>query len=205
MTTSVLWFRRDLRLADHPALLAAQDSGDEVVPLFVLDDALRRPSGAPRLAFLHRCLRELEQRTGGALRVLAGPPEQVVARVVRDTGASSVHISSDHAPYGRGRDERVGQALGDVPLVATGSPYAVTPGVLRKDDGSPYRVYSPYFRAWQARGVHAPAVAPRAARWSDGGLPTDGVPPDPDLGDVRLPEAGEPRRWSAGSSTASAG
>jgi deoxyribodipyrimidine photo-lyase len=84
MTTSVLWFRRDLRLADHPALLAAQDSGDEVVPLFVLDDALRRPSGAPRLAFLHRCLRELEQRTGGALRVLAGPPEQVVARVVRD-------------------------------------------------------------------------------------------------------------------------
>jgi deoxyribodipyrimidine photo-lyase len=189
--TSVLWLRRDLRLADHPALLAARDAGDAVVPLFVLDDALRRPSGAPRLAFLYRCLRELEQRTGGALRVLAGRPEDVVARVVRHTGATAVHVSSDHAPYGRARDDRVRAALGDVPLVATGSPYGVTPGLLRKNDGGPYRVYSPYFRAWRERGVHSPALTPRAVAWSDGGLATDGVPADPDLGDVALPEAGE--------------
>jgi len=186
----VLWFRRDLRLADHPALLAARDSGD-VVPLFVLDDALRRPSGAPRLAFLHRCLRELEERTDGALRVLAGRPERVVPHVVRETGAGSVHVTSDHAPYGRERDDRVGLALGDVPLVATGSPYGVTPGTLRKDDGEPFRVYSPFARAWRARGVHSPALTPRSVPWSDGGLPTDGVPPDPDLGGVALPPAGE--------------
>ena len=54
VTTAVLWFRRDLRLADHPALLAARDEADEVLPLFVLDDVLRGTSGAPRLAFLYR-------------------------------------------------------------------------------------------------------------------------------------------------------
>jgi deoxyribodipyrimidine photo-lyase len=96
----------------RPALLAARDGGDEVLPLFVLDDALRRPSGAPRLAFLHRCLRELQERTGGRLRVVAGRPEEVVPRVAREVAATGVHLSSDHAPYGRARDERVRTALG---------------------------------------------------------------------------------------------
>ena len=199
MTTSVLWLRRDLRLHDHPALLAAADSADDVVPLFVLDDAVRGPSGAPRLAFLYRCLRELEVRTGGALRVLQGRPEEVVPRVAQQVGATSVHVSSDHAPYGRGRDERVRAALaGAAELVATGSPYAVTPGVLRKDDGTPYRVYSPYARAWRARGVHSPARAPADPSWTDGGIRSEGVPADPDLGGVVLPEAGETaalERW----------
>ncbi len=200
MTVSVLWFRRDLRLADHPALLAARDAADEVVPLFVLDDALRRPSGPARLAFLYRCLRELEERTDGRLRVLTGRPEEVLPPVVRELGASSVHVSSDHAPYGRARDERVRGALGPVPLVATGSPYAVPSGTLRKDDGTPFRVYSPFSRAHRARGVHAPALTPRVVHWTDGGLPTDGVPADPDLGGTVLPPAGERaalERWRA--------
>jgi len=191
MTTAVLWFRRDLRLSDHPALLAAADQADEVLPLFVLDDALRGPAGAPRLAFLYRCLRELEERTEGRLRVLTGQPEQVLARVAREVDATGVHVSSDHGPYGRERDERVRSALGETPLVATGSPYGVTPGTLRKADGTAYRVYTPYARAWRERGLRSPATSPRAVAWTDGTLPTDGVPPDPDLGDVRLPEAGE--------------
>jgi deoxyribodipyrimidine photo-lyase len=191
MSTSVLWLRRDLRLADHPALLAALDAGDEVLPLFVLDDALRRPSGRPRLAFLYRCLRELEERTDGRLRVLTGRPETVLPGVVRACGANSVHVSSDHGPYGRERDARVARALGDVALIGTGSPYAVTPGSLLKNDGTPYRVYTPYARAWRARGVHSPARPPRTARWTDGGLATEGVPADPDLGGLVLPPAGE--------------
>ena len=193
---SVLWLRRDLRLADHPALLAAAADG-EVLPLFVLDDVLRRPSGAARLAFLHGCLRDLSDRTGGALRVVSGRPEDVVPQVARVAGAEAVHVSSDHGPYGRRRDELVRTALGDVPLVATGSPYGVTPGSLTKDDGTPYRVYSPYARAWRARGLRAPAGA-AAVDWTDGGVATEPVPADPDLGDVVLPEPGEPAalaRW----------
>ncbi|GAC1440050.1 MAG: deoxyribodipyrimidine photo-lyase [Mycobacteriales bacterium] len=199
MSTSILWLRRDLRIADHPALLAAADGADEVLPLFVLDDALRAPSGAPRLAFLYRCLRELDERTGGALRVLTGDPAVVVAQLARQIDPTGVHISSDHGPYGRQRDARVAAALGDVPLVATGSPYGVTPGLIRKDDGTPYRVYSPFARAWRARGLHSPALAPPGVRWTDGGVPDDGVPPDPDVTGIDLPPAGEVaalERWS---------
>jgi deoxyribodipyrimidine photo-lyase len=200
MTTSVLWLRRDLRLGDHPAVLAARDAADDVLPLFVLDDNLRRPSGAPRLAVLDGCLRDLLERTDGRLRVVHGKPEAVVPKVVRECGATSVHISSDHGPYGRQRDAAVRDALGDVPLVATGSPYGVTPGNLTKDDGTPYKVFTPYAKAWRARGLHAPARTPRSVPWTDGGVRTDRIPADPDLGGVVLPEPGEQaalKRWRA--------
>jgi deoxyribodipyrimidine photo-lyase len=108
-----------------------------------------------------------------------------------------VHISADGGPYGRLRDDRVDAALRDVPLVRTGSPYAVTPGGLTKGDGSPYRVYSPYARAWHARGVRAPA-SPCTPLWSHGGQPTVDIPADPELGGVVLPPAGEAaavERW----------
>jgi deoxyribodipyrimidine photo-lyase len=197
VTTALLWFRRDLRLADHPALLAARDAGDQVVPVFVLDDALRRSSGPNRLAFLYRCLRDLQAQTGGALRVVHGRPAAVLPRLAAQCGATTVHVSSDHGPYGRLRDARASQALGAVPLVATGSPYGVTPGVLRKADGTPYRVYTPFLKAWRARGVHAPARLPRSVSWSDGGLSHTGVPEDPTT-TAELPEASEAaarERW----------
>jgi deoxyribodipyrimidine photo-lyase len=198
MSTSILWFRRDLRLSDLPALLAARDAADEVVPVFVLDDVLRGPSGPNRLAFLYRNLRDLQERTGGALRVVHGRPEVTIPRLARQTGAASVHISSDHGPYGRQRDERVREALGDVPLVATGSPYGVTPGTLRKPDGSPYKVYTPFLKVWRARGLHSPALTPPSVTWTDGGLDSR-IPADPS-GTADLPEPGEEaalRRWKA--------
>jgi deoxyribodipyrimidine photo-lyase len=190
VTTAVLWLRRDLRLADHPALLAARDAADEVLPVFVLDDALRKPAGPNRLAFLYRAVRSYDERTGGALRVLTGRPERVLPDLVARTGATSVHVSSDHGPYGRERDARVEEALGEVPLVATGSPYGVTPGTLLKNDGTPFRVYSPFARAWRARGIHSPALTPRSVPWTDGGVRSDGVPADPDT-EADLPEATE--------------
>ena len=203
VTTTILWFRRDLRLADNPALLAARDaagSDGQVVPVFVLDPALRGPSGQARLAFLAGCLRELADRTGGALRVVAGRPEEVLPRLATEVSAQSVHLSSDHGPYGRARDGRVATALGEVPVVATGSPYGVTPGTLSKADGSPYRVYTPYARAWRDRGVRSPAALARSVPWSDGGVRSDGVPGDLAPTGVALPEAGENAgraRWRA--------
>jgi len=192
MATSVLWFRRDLRLGDNPALLAASDDGDDgVLPLFVLDDALRRPSGAPRLAFLHRALRALDESLDGRLVVLRGRPEKIVPLVAREICAASVHIAADFGPYGRERDERVADALpAGVELVRTGSPYAVAPGRVRKDDGSPFRVYTPYHRAWVAHGWRKPAASIGAGvRWLTG-VEGTGIPRDPDV-PATLPEAGE--------------
>jgi deoxyribodipyrimidine photo-lyase len=186
MAPSVLWFRRDLRLADNPALLAAVDAGggDGVVPLFVLDDTLLRSSGPNRVAFLFRSLRLLDEALGGRLVVRRGRPSTVVAEVMREVAASSVHVSADFGVYGRRRDAEVDG------LVRTGSPYAVDPGSIVKTDGTPFRVFTPYLRAWRTRRLEAPADAPGDVRWVDS-LATEAIPTDPDGVSPHLPEAGE--------------
>jgi deoxyribodipyrimidine photo-lyase len=162
-----------------------------VVGLFVLDETLRRPSGAPRLAFLYRCLRDLDRQLDGRLVVRRGDPVKVVPAVARETGARSVHVSADYAPYGAERDKRVEAALekAGCRLVRTGSPYAVSPGRVLRDDGSPYRVFTPFSRAWRNAGWRAPAARPREVPWL--ALEGTGIPKDPALGSTELLAAGE--------------
>jgi deoxyribodipyrimidine photo-lyase len=191
--TALLWFRRDLRLSDHPALLAACDAAGpdgSVVPVFVFDDRLYGPSGAPRRRFLLDCLRDLGAATGGALVLRNGDPDRQVTRLAQEVGATSVHVSADAGPYGRRRDQAVERALGDVPMVRTGSPYAVAPGRVTKRDGSPFRVFTPFARAWREHGWHSPAVRPDVVPWQTG-VRSDDAPEPPDLGDVQLPRVGE--------------
>ena len=192
MPTSLLWFRRDLRLSDHPALLDAVESAGadgDVVPVFVLDPRLWTPAGAPRRQFLLDCLAALQESLGGALVLRSGDPARVVPALVREVQAGSVHVSADAGPYGRSRDAAVERALGDVPLVRTGSPYAVTPGRVIKADGSPFKVFTPFARAWRAHGWRAPAPRPDRVPWLPG-VRSDASPPAGEAG-ARLPAAGE--------------
>ena len=87
-----------------------------------------------------------------------------------DVGAGSVHVSAETTPYGAARDARVRRHLEDrqVEWVATGSPYAVGPGRVRTQQGGPYRVFTPFSRAWREHGWAAPAVAPRGVRLGEG-------------------------------------
>jgi len=189
--TAVLWFRRDLRLDDHPALLHATERADRVLGLFVLDDRLLTPAGAPRVAFLHGCLRELADRLGGRLLVVRGDPAEEVPKAARQVGATSVHVTADCAPYGTGRDQAVAKELArhGIDWIETGSPYAVTPGQVSKPDGEPYRVFTAFYRAWLRRGWHSPArkstvdwIVPQHA---------PEIPDDPDVGAMKLPKPGE--------------
>ena len=108
---SVMWVRRDLRLADNPALLSATASGGNgVVPLFVVDDRLWKRSGAPRRAYLCDSLRSLRERIGG-LVIRHGDPAEEVPEVAQSVGAGSVHIAEDFGPYGSSRDARVEAVL----------------------------------------------------------------------------------------------
>jgi deoxyribodipyrimidine photo-lyase len=166
-----------------------------VVALFVLDPALLDPAGAPRVAFLYRTLRGLDaalREHGGRLVVRRGDPVRVVPEVVAEAGAGSVHVSADFGPYGSARDGQVEQALGDVDLVRTGSPYAVSPGRVVKSDGLPFKVYSPFYRAWKEHGWRAPAATVTGrVEWAG---PVDGIeiPADPSLpAGLELPEPGE--------------
>ena len=193
---SVMWLRRDLRLEDNPALMEACADGP-VLPLFVLDPALWGPSGPVRRAYLGRSLRALADEV--PLAVVRGDPVRRVVLAAKEVGAERVHVAEDFGPYGRVRDDAVGQALAasGIELVRTGSPYAVPPGRVTTGAGEPYKVFTPYSRAWADHGWEQPADRPRGAEW----LSLDNTTEIPDADpppDLELPKAGEDaarQRW----------
>ncbi|MEO6605493.1 MAG: deoxyribodipyrimidine photo-lyase [Aeromicrobium sp.] len=190
MPTSVMWFRHDLRLSDHPALGEAISAGqDGVVPLFVVDDTVWGDGARTRTAYLARLLDDFSDRIGG-LHVVHGDPRDEVPRVAREVGAESVHVSASFTPYGVRRDLAVERALGDVRLDRTGSPYAVAPGRVTKDDGTGYRVFTPFFGRWKEHGWRAPALTAADVPWirPDGGAP---IPDAPVPAGLTLPPFGE--------------
>ena len=162
---SVMWFRRDLRLRDHPALRAAADNGP-VLGLFVLDQALWRSAGPARRAWLAANLRALDESMGGRLCVRMGDPASLVPSLATEVGAEQVHVTNESTPYGRDRDRAVVEALpGNVEGVATGTPYAVPPGTVRNGSGNAYKVFTPFSRAWRETGWEEPVPAPRHVEW----------------------------------------
>jgi len=201
MACSVMWFRRDLRLADNPALLEAVASGEGVVPVFVIDPALWQPAGEPRRAYLLASLESLRRSIGG-LVVRSGDPVHVLPDLAAELSPSSVHIAADFGPYGVRRDASVADRLEPlgVPLIRTGSSYAVDPGSVTKDGSAGYSVFTPFEKAWRAHGWPGPAPAPALVPWvlpehldqlPRVGDPTRGLPAVQLPENLSLPEAGE--------------
>jgi deoxyribodipyrimidine photo-lyase len=159
--TALLWLRRDLRRADHPALCAAAADGPVLV-CFVLDPALLADAGAVRTGWLAACLPALDAAYDGRLCLRLGKPEQVIPALAREVGATAVHVSVETEPFGASRDGRVREALdaAGVAWVATGSPYAVAPGRIESRTGNGFAVFTAFLRAWREHGWRAPAVEP---------------------------------------------
>jgi deoxyribodipyrimidine photo-lyase len=160
-STALVWFRRDLRVHDHPPLRAALDAHERVVPVFVLDDRLLagRHASANRTRFLFAALNDLREalRTrGGDLVVVRGAPERELPRLAREHGAGAVYFASDVSPFATRRDARVQAALREAAV----EPHR-TPGNFIAGVGRPYTVFTPFHRAWRRvprRDVHG---APR--------------------------------------------
>ncbi len=163
--TSVLWFRRDLRLADHPALCTAAADG-EVVGLFVIEPRLWHRVGPARRAWVAASVRALQDATDGALVVRVGDPAVVVPEIAAKVGAGRVHVTSETTPYGRDRDARVAAALAEIAVVGQpdGTPYAVEPGTVLTQQGGAYQVFTPFARAWREHQWEQPRPAP-AVTW----------------------------------------
>ncbi len=197
MSTALVWFRRDLRVHDHPPLAAALREHDRVVPVFVLDRRLldgRFPS-PPRAAFLLDALSELDaalRERGAGLLVRDGRPAEVLPALAGETGAAAVYLAGDVSPFARDRDRAVRAAL-----EARGTDVVQTPGNFcadvsrpRTGAGKPYSVFSPFHRVWAdlpRRAVepapdHVPA--PPGLRWGDVPALSDlGLEPEPGLTD----------------------
>ena len=104
---SIIWFRRDLRVSDHPALLAAISESSEIVPVFILDPKLIKTGGSKRLAYLGQSLRALDESLGNNLQVIAGDQLTVLKDLQKKYDAESVHISAEYEPYGATRDKNI--------------------------------------------------------------------------------------------------
>jgi deoxyribodipyrimidine photo-lyase len=191
---TLLWFRRDLRLHDLPPLLDAAAADGEVLACYVLDPRLKASSGPRRLQYLYDALRDVRDRLDGRLLVTHGRAEQRIPKLAKVIGATSVHVSADYSPFGRRRDDAVRDALGEVPLEESGSPYLVSPGRVTKGDGLPYKVFTPFYDAWQRHGWRPPADSGAdSARWID---PADVA------GGVDIPDAGVELDQPAGETAA---
>ena len=165
--TTVFWFRRDLRLFDNPALSeaisqAATSADNRVVPLFIIDPKVFDGAAEKQQVYQNCSLTSLNNSLGGKLLITHGDPEKKVLEIALAAKATSVHISEDFEPYGRLRDNKVEAILNknSIKLIRTGSPYAVSPLRVRKDDGTPYRVFTPFYKAWSAVGWRKPAELP---------------------------------------------
>lgn len=165
-SVTILWLRRDLRLADHPALIAAaehaQKSGGTLLPIFIWEsDLIRGPrSSTNRTWFLRESLAELTGELaarGSTLLELQGPATTAFPALVTElraagigTGSIDAFITRDHTPYALARDRAVADALIplNVSLHATRGLVVVEPDELLTGGGTAYGVYTPYFRRW---------------------------------------------------------
>ena len=149
---SIVWFRRDLRLADQAALLAAAAQGP-LIPVYVLDDETprhRRMGGASRW-WLHHALASLDsslRAAGSRLILRRGRCEDVLAALAEETGAVSVHALHHYEPWWRNAERAVGKRL---TLHLHHGNYLAPPGSVLTGGGTPFKIYTPFWRALSLR------------------------------------------------------
>ncbi len=202
MRTVLHWFRRDLRVTDNTALSEAARRADRVIPVFILEDALRTGPdvGAARLAFLFRSLEVLRKNLevlGYPLVIRGGRSMEVLPELVRELGAEAVFTNKRPEPYAQSRDEKLFAELN-----RQGIGFEVFKDAVVWEDqeiltqaGKPFTVFTPYSRAWKQRSVPAPRPKLREAKGDYGVIRSDEIPTDPaDWGHPlkqSLPAAGE--------------
>ncbi|GAC1391465.1 MAG: deoxyribodipyrimidine photo-lyase [Candidatus Saccharimonadales bacterium] len=168
MKTCIVWFRNDLRVSDHPALLAACHDADNVIPVFIFNDTIfaGQHSSHNRNRFLLQCLSDLKislQQKNADLIIRHGDTFQELLKIVHETKATSVYFTADYTPYARKRDTNIKNSLQQYDIH-----YQEFPGRLSIDSiesvktgsGNPYKVFTPFWKKWQKIHRRRIAVVP---------------------------------------------
>jgi deoxyribodipyrimidine photo-lyase len=169
--SAILWFRRDLRLKDNAALARVFERGGGVLPVYVMPTE----PGRGETAWLLRSLASLEatlRQRGSALVIRRGPAEEALLTLARESGARSVHCTRIWTPAGMDEEREVAYALAPerVGLIAAEGSLLVTPDAISTQAGDPYRVFTPYFRAWERAwdaGTPSPDAPERIVAFQD--------------------------------------
>lgn len=177
--SEIVWFRKDLRLEDNPAWSAATNSGNVVVPLFIVDPRLWERASDPRIRLLAAHLQGLDDelaRVGGRLMVHTGVPEESVPAIAERLGASLVHVNADHTPFAKRRDTAISSTMS---VETHHGSYVHRPGSILTNEGGRYRVFTPYHRRWAEEPAPHPHTPGDAAVSSERleEIPDPGPPP----------------------------
>ncbi len=148
--TALVWFRQDLRVADNPALHAAAASGARVLALFIHDDDAAgewRPGAASR-SWLKRSLDALDKSLDGNLLELRGNPLDLVPDLVKNLGIGSVYWNRCIEPWRMNYETSIKEQLlaSSIPVKTFNGSLLWDPPTINKPDGTPYRVFTPYYR-----------------------------------------------------------
>jgi deoxyribodipyrimidine photo-lyase len=150
MPVSIWWIRRDLRLNNNYALMAAQKSGYPVLPVFILDDHLIKEAANRRQRFLISGLSGLQtqlRQLGSDLVIRKGDPFFELQKLVQETAAFMIFAEEDFSPFARQRDDQVKRVL---PLTLLNGLTNFHPNAVLKPDGAPYTVFTPFNKKWRS-------------------------------------------------------
>jgi deoxyribodipyrimidine photo-lyase len=168
---TIFWFRRDLRLQDHPALnqaiAAAKQTDGRVFAVVSARDYLHAQELSPtRQESLIQSWRELNESIGDQLTVLADPIAGIKSIAAREA-ISEVFVSAayDTRSVAFMKQARVDLEAAGLKLTVGPGNYAVAPGKVRKPDGTPYRVYTPFYKGWNELAWQAPVELEAGAIW----------------------------------------
>lgn len=148
-SVAIMWFRQDLRLADNPALSRAVQSG-RLLPIYILDDenAADHAMGGASRWWLHHALARLNRDLEGALRLYRGRAEDVLPQLVETHGAELVCWNRCYEPWRIARDKGIKSALVEagIKVESDNGSLLWEPWEVLKADGTPYRVFTPFYR-----------------------------------------------------------
>jgi deoxyribodipyrimidine photo-lyase len=178
----LVWFRNDLRVRDNLALLTAAESGNPVIALFILEDDDRSvPLGSAQRWWLHHSLDRLAEsldRLGARLVLKRGDPQHILETMCADTGAKTVLWNRRHAPAQMQRDSAIRRALRDngATVESFAGQLLHEPTRMKTGSGGPYRVYTPFWRAFsETRHPRPPADAPKRLFRFDGTIVSEAL------------------------------
>lgn len=157
--TALAWIRRDLRVTDHAVLFKATQEADQVAVLFVFDTtilSLLEDRDDRRVTFIRKSLLEVDEKLrerGSQLIVRIGDPTEVVPQVARELGADLVVASRDFEPSAIERDQVVARELkkSGIKFEQPVDHVIQAADEVFNQSGEPFRVFTPYSKAWMAR------------------------------------------------------
>jgi len=146
----IVWFRQDLRLADNPALSEAVKEKSAIIPLYILDDenAGDYAMGGASRVWLHHSLLDLNAQLQSKMVVRKGKAQDVLKTLIKETGANAVYWNRCYEPWRVERDKEIKRTLLDdnIDAQSFNASLLFEPWTVLKSDGTPYKVFTPYFR-----------------------------------------------------------